>query len=103
MQIFDNVHNIVKTDMERAIATGSRLSIAAATFSIYAYQELKKQLEDIEDLRFIFTSEAFTTEHARKERREFYIPQLDRERTLYGSEFEIKLRNELTQKAIAKE
>ena len=37
------------------------------------------------------------------QKREFYIPRLNRERNLYGSEFEIKLRNELSQKAIAKE
>ena len=103
MQIFDNVRSIVKDDLEQTIAKGSRLSIAAATFSIYAYQELRKQLEGIDELRFIFTSQAFTTEQARKERREFYIPRLSRERSLYGSEFEIKLRNELSQKAIAKE
>ena len=103
MQIFDNVRSIVKDDLEQTIAKGSRLSIAAATFSIYAYQELRKQLEGIDELRFIFTSQTFTTEQARKERKEFYIPRLSRERSLYGSEFEIKLRNELSQKAIAKE
>lgn len=103
MQIFDNVRNIVRDDLVNTITKGSRLSIAAATFSIYAYQELKEQLESVEELRFIFTSQTFTTEQARKEKREFYIPRLNRERSLYGSEFEIKLRNELSQKAIAKE
>lgn len=85
------------------IKKGSKLSIAAACFSIYAFQELKKELCDIEELRFIFNSPAFTTEKAKKEKREFYIPRLNRERSLYGTEFEVKLRNELTQKAIAKE
>ena len=42
-------------------------------------------------------------EKAKKEKREFYIPRLNRERSLYGTEFEVKLRNELNQKAIAKE
>ena len=82
---------------------GSRLSIAASCFSIYAFQELKEALKDIKELRFIFTSPTFTTEKTPKQQREFYIPRLDRERTLYGSEFEVKLRNELTQKAIARE
>lgn len=103
MQIFDNVRSIVKDDLGKTITKGSRLSIAAATFSIYAYQELKEQLESIDELRFIFTSQTFTAEQARKEKREFYIPRLNRERSLYGSEFEIKLRNELSQKAIARE
>ena len=82
---------------------GSRLSIAASCFSIYAFQELKEALKDIKELRFIFTSPTFTTEKTPKQQREFYIPRLDRERTLYGSEFEVKLRNELTQRAIARE
>ena len=63
----------------------------------------KEALKDIKELRFIFTSPTFTTEKTPKQQREFYIPRLDRERTLYGSEFEVKLRNELTQKAIARE
>lgn len=85
------------------IKQGSKISIAAACFSIYAFQELKTQLSQIDELRFIFTSPTFVTEKAKKERREFYIPRLTRERNLYGTEFEVKLRNELTQKAIAKE
>ncbi|WP_366521832.1 helicase-related protein [uncultured Duncaniella sp.] len=85
------------------IKSGSRVSIAAASFSIYAFQELKEQLKDIDELRFIFTSPSFTTEKADKQRREFYIPRLNRERDLFGSEFEIKLRNELSLKAVAKE
>ncbi|MCM1140496.1 MAG: SNF2-related protein [Muribaculum sp.] len=85
------------------IKSGSRVSIAAASFSIYAFQELKEQLKDIDELRFIFTSPSFTTEKANKQRREFYIPRLNRERDLFGSEFEIKLRNELSLKAVAKE
>lgn len=85
------------------IKSGSRVSIAAASFSIYAFQELREQLSEIEELRFIFTSPSFITEKADKQRREFYIPRLSRERDLFGSEFEIKLRNELSLKAVAKE
>ena len=83
--------------------SGSRVAIAASCFSIYAFEELKALLKDIEELRFIFTSPTFVTEKVNKQKREFYIPRLNRERNLYGSEFEIKLRNELSQKAIAKE
>ena len=79
------------------------MSIAASSFSIYAFQELKEQLGDISELRFIFTSPSFITEKTDKQKREFYIPRLNRERNLYGSEFEIKLRNELSLKAVAKE
>ena len=103
MQILDNINQTVRSDLQVSIKKGSRVSIAAACFSIYAYQELKKQLDSIDELRFIFTSPTFIQEKIPKEKREFYIPRLNRERSLYGTDFEIKLRNELTQKAIAKE
>ena len=103
MELIDNRSKTLKDDLSIEIHRGSKLSIAAACFSIYAFKELKKELENIDELRFIFTSPTFITEKAHKEKREFYIPRLNRERSLYGTEFEIKLRNELTQKSIAKE
>lgn len=103
MKIFDNISEIVRDDMADTIKKGSKVSVAAACFSMYAYKELKKQLEGAQNFRFIFTSPTFTTEKASKEKREFYIPRLNRESSLYGTEFEIKLRNEMTQKSIAKE
>ena len=103
MKIFDNISEIVRDDMTTTIAKGSKVSVAAACFSMYAYKELKKQLEGVGEFRFIFTSPTFTTEKASKEKREFYIPRLNRESSMYGTEFEIKLRNEMTQKSIAKE
>ena len=103
MQLIDNINQTLRNDLVATIKSGSRVSIAAASFSIYAFQELKEQLKDIDELRFIFTSPSFTTEKADKQRREFYIPRLNRERDLFGSEFEIKLRNELSLKAVAKE
>lgn len=103
MEIIDNVTKTLKDDLSANIAKGSKLSIAAACFSIYAYQALKKELSGIDELRFIFTSPTFTTEKTKKEKREFFIPRQARERGLYGTEFEVKLRNELSQKAIARE
>ncbi len=103
VKIFDNVTEIVRDDMASTIRKGSKVSIAAACFSMYAYKELRKQLEQVEECRFIFTSPTFVTEKSEKQKREFYIPRLNRESSLYGTEFEIKLRNEMTQKAIAKE
>lgn len=103
MELINNTTKTLKDDLSVEIKKGSKLSIAAACFSIYAFQELKKQLISIDKLRFIFTSPTFVAEKTKKEKREFYIPRLNRERSLYGTEFEIKLRNEMTQKAIAKE
>ena len=103
MKILDNISSTVRDDLQSEIKRGSKVSIAAACFSMYAYKELKKQLDSIDELRFIFTSPTFVTEKASKQKREFYIPRLSREKSLYGTEFEIKLRNEMTQRAIAKE
>lgn len=103
MKIFDNVTDIVRDDLKQTVKRGSKVSIAAACFSMYAYKELKAQLEQVDEFRFIFTSPTFIKEKAEKQKREFYIPRLSRESSLYGTEFEIKLRNEMTQKAIAKE
>ena len=103
MKILDNISSTVRDDLQSEIKRGSKVSIAAACFSMYAYKKLKKQLDSIDELRFIFTSPTFVTEKASKQKREFYIPRLSREKSLYGTEFEIKLRNEMTQRAIAKE
>mgnify|MGYP000971515492 FL=1 len=103
VKVFDNVTEILRDDMASTISKGCKVSIAAACFSMYAYKELKKQLESVDECRFIFTSPTFVTEKVEKQKREFYIPRLNRESSLYGTEFELKLRNEMTQKAIAKE
>ena len=102
-KVINNVSERVVDDLKLKLSKDSVVSIAAASFSIYAYEALKKELSAIKELRFIFTSPTFVKEKTTKEKREFYIPKLSRERNLYGSEFEIKLRNKLEQKAIAKE
>ena len=100
---FDNITQRVIDDLRVTLRQGSKVSMAAASFSIYAFEALQKELEEVDELRFIFTSPTFNKEQVKKQKREFYIPKLNRERTLYGSDFEIKLRNNLTQRAIAKE
>lgn len=103
MKVFNNITDILRDDMTSTIKKGSKVSIAAACFSMYAYNELKKQLENIDEFRFIFTYPTFIAEKAEKQKREFYIPRLNREHSLYGTEFELKLRNEMTQRAVARE
>lgn len=107
MEIIDNVSHLLGDNLKKTITPGSRLKIAASCFSIYAFEALKEQLESVESLEFIFTSPTFVpdevTDRVRKERREFHIPKIERERSFYGSEFEIHLKNKLTQRAIAKE
>jgi SNF2 family DNA or RNA helicase len=107
MEILDNINSLWGDDLKKSVASGQKLKIAASCFSIYAYEALKKELEKIDSLDFIFTSPTFVanevTDKVRKERREFHIPKQQRERDLYGSEFEIQLKNKLTQRAIARE
>lgn len=103
METFNNTTKVVKDDLVKKIKSGSKVYIAAACFSIYAYKALRDELEGCDEFRFIFTSPAFVAEKTQKERREFYIPRLNREKSLYGTEFEVRLRNELKQKAVAKE
>ena len=103
MEIFNNQTKVVRDDLKKTIQPHSRVAIAAACFSIYAYQELKKELESCDEFRFLFTSPTFVAEKTKKASREFYISRLQRENSLYGTEFEVRLRNELKQKAVARE
>lgn len=103
MEVISNVDKLFGDDLKQTLKKSTKVSVAASCFSIYAYEALKKELEQIDEMRFIFTSPTFIADSFKKEKREFYIPKRNRERSLYGTEFEIKLKNELTQKAIAKE
>ena len=103
MKIINNITEKLADDLRVTMKKGSRVSMAAACFSVYAFEELKTQLENLHELRFIFTSPAFLDEKPKKAQREFYIPRLNRERALHGSEFEIKLRSEFRQRIISQE
>ncbi|MDR4483176.1 MAG: helicase-related protein [Nitrospirales bacterium] len=107
MNIIDNINSFLGDDLKDSIRAKAKIKIAASCFSIYAYEALKSKLSKIESLEFIFTAPTFVpnevTDKIRKERREFFIPKAHREHSLYGSEFEIQLRNKLTQRAIARE
>lgn len=103
MKIINNLTEKLVDDLRLTIRPNSCVSIAAGCFSVYAYEALKQELESIDELRFLFSSPAFLKQQPEKECREFYIPRLTREKALCGSEFEIKLRNDFSQKTIAKE
>lgn len=107
VRIINNVSDLLGDDLKNEIVPGSKVRIAASTFSIFAFEALRKELEKVSELEFIFTSPSFVTEEVtdklRKERREFFIPGGDAESSLAGSDFEIRLRNKLTQRAIARE
>lgn len=83
-KVINNISERVVDDLKQKLSDGSRVSIAAATFSIYAFEALKEELEGVEELRFIFTSPTFIKDKVKKEKREFFIPKLNRERSLYS-------------------
>jgi superfamily II DNA or RNA helicase len=107
MEIIDNINRLLGDDLKKVIQPNAKLRIAASCFSIYAFEALKQELEAIDSLEFIFTSPTFmaheVTDKLKREHRQFHIPKSDRERSFYGSEFEIQLKNKLTQRAIARE
>lgn len=88
----------VYKELEKHIKKGSKVSTISAYFTMYAYEALKKQLENIDGMRFIFTTPSFS-ENKDIEAREYEIVNND----IFGNEFELKLRNEMTQSAVAKD
>jgi len=109
VQIIDNVNIRLGDDLKATLHPGSRLRVAAATFSIFAFEALRDELEKVDELQFVFTSPIFTEPSAvegstARERRQFFIPTPSLSQgALHGSEFEVRLRNRLTQRAIARE
>lgn len=108
MRIIDNLNEFLGDDLKASITPGSKLRIAASTFSIFAFEALKRELQSVKELEFIFTAPSFTTTKATDkpapEKRQFFIASdKGRDAALYGTEFEIRLRNKLTQRAIARE
>lgn len=103
MKIIDNITSRLVDDLKGNFKKNGKVSIAASAFSIYAFAALRKELDGIDELRFVFTSPTFLQEHFKREVPKFYIPHLFKESELCGGEFELRLRNQLTQRAIAKE
>jgi len=100
MHLLDNYNNLLGDDLRKALHKNCKLRISAACFSMYAFEALQDELEKVDTLEFIFTAKTFVPDEVsdkiKKERREFLISKLNRERSLYGTEFEIHLKNKLT-------
>lgn len=99
MKIIDNNIETLKDNLIASIKEGSKVSIAASCFSMYAFNELAEQLKNIDELRFLFTSPSFV----KVEKRNVRLDDRNGEDDIYGSTFETQFRNILTQKAIARE
>lgn len=103
-KIFNNKTDKVGDELKKDIKSGSKIDVAAAIFSMYGFEALKKELSNIDQLRFIFTDPTFVEiNKQRKEQRQFEINANFRKKAISGSEFEINLKNELKGKTIARE
>ena len=104
MKLIDNRAEKLGNDLKSTIEPNSKIQICASIFSMYGFESLKKELSTIDSLKFIFTDPTFVNIASnKKESREFELNIHNREKNVNGSEFEVKLKNELTGKAIAKE
>lgn len=103
MKVLDNRLNMVGDELKEYIAKGSKISIIASYFSIYAFKELKDELSKIDELRFIFTEPLFLLEEYKLNNTTYSLQGIEGEKLLSGNKYEVKLRNQLTQSSIAKE
>ena len=104
MEVLDNKIKKFGDDIKKEIKLGDKLYIASAVFSMYGFNALKNELKYVDGFDFIFTNPTFIKkEKENKKERQFEIGNYTREKNLLGSEFEIKLKNKLNGKAIAKE
>ena len=104
MKIIDNKLEKLGDDLKNSIKANSKIQACASIFSMYGFETLKKELLKVESLNFIFTDPTFVSSVAKnKETKKFEIDLQTREKSLNGSEFEVRLKNELNGKAIAKE
>jgi len=88
--LIDNKKNGKVGDiLKQNIKNGSKLSIISGYFTIYAYAELKKELDKIKELRLIFTAPLYKNNYIKN--------------NLSGKSEEIKLKNQLQQVKIARE
>lgn len=102
MKVLDNKLNKVGDELKENIGKGSKVSIIASYFSIYAFKELKKELSNIDELRFIFTEPSFLSKN-QTENRTYSLEHIKEEKLLSGNKYELKLKNELNQSSVAKE
>ena len=83
---------------------GSKLSIISSYFTVFAYGELKEELSRIDSVRFLFSEPTFVKQMAsNKDPREFELARRSREKGVGGTGLELTLRNNINQRALARE
>ena len=69
MELIDNINRLLGDDLKRALKPGARLKVAAACFSMYAFEALKAELAQVDELHFIFASPTFMAEELHQRHR----------------------------------
>ena len=105
MQFLSNIGTERLGDaLASAIDDDAKLSIISSYFTDFAFGELKEELQKIDSLRFIFSESTFIKKmQSSKEPMEFVLARRERERGIGGTGLELTLRNNLNQRALARE
>lgn len=105
MQFLSNIGTERLGDaLASAIDDDAKLSIISSYFTVFAFGELKEELQKIDSLRFIFSEPTFIKKmQSSKEPMEFVLARRERERGIGGTGLELTLRNNLNQRALARE
>lgn len=97
-RLIDNKqYGLVGDVLKENLQEGSKLTIMAAHFTLYAFQELKDELSKLDEFRFLFTQPTFVENKYHKEQ----IKQ--NEQKLFGLDEEISYQMNLNQAYLARE
>ena len=107
MEILDNTEGKRLVDSLRAnLDDEAKLSIISAHFSLFAFGELREELECLDSVRFLFSEPTFIQDMGRvagaPESDIARRAQGEREKALADSSLELTLRNKLSQRALAR-
>ena len=97
-KFIDNKTNKMIDEVKEYAKKDSKISMISSAFTLFAFEKLKKELSKIDEFNFVFTEPTFVSQN--QEMKEFYI---DKNSQVFGTEFELKLRNEMQQTSIARE
>ena len=99
-KLIDNKqHGLVGDHLKKYIKEESKLSIASAYFTLYAFEELKEELDKVDEFRFLFTNPTFV-----KSKNKIIQDKIKQnEQKLFGEEEELIYKNNLNQAYIARE
>ena len=97
-RLIDNKqYGLVGDVLKESLQEGSKLTVMAAHFTLYAFEELKDELSKLDEFRFLFTQPTFIENKFHKEQ----IKQ--NEQKIFGLDEEISYQMNLNQAYVARE